>query len=95
MEKTYQWVDSLYTDVTLELTEKQIYSGSHQGECYGDIILITNQLTNQLNKLDSSSVRAALKETGAWSDDDLTDTIENKRKLVWIACCALRDARDD
>ena len=36
---------------------------------------------------DPIDVRSYLKDQGAWTDDELTDDDENRKRAFWIMCC--------
>lgn len=38
--------------------------------------------------LDPDEARAALREYGAWDDDELHDDAANRARILWTACCA-------
>lgn len=40
-------------------------------------------------------VRAYLKSTGAWDDDELNDHTANRRRLLWIVACDEKENLND
>lgn len=45
----------------------------------------------QLNAFKPDTLRAYLREFGAWSDDELASHYENQHRFVWLAACAMRE----
>ena len=40
------------------------------------------------------ALRRELREYGAWEEAELRDHNENERRIVWIACCDLKEEHD-
>jgi hypothetical protein len=65
---------------------------SHSGPCDDDvahwvpIVIAQVEADNFANKPTAKSIRAELKEYGAWDAEELADDEQNWRRLVWIAC---------
>lgn len=87
----HQWGGS-YIDC-LELEEGDALSGSHQGQCDDDIASLRREpyVAAQLNALDPDRVRRELKEYGAWEPEELADHDANLSRLLWCACCDIRE----
>ena len=84
---------SYFNRFTLNLTKAQALSGSHQGACDEDIaqLLTVPVIRRQLDKIPAAALRAELKETGAWNEDDLQDTEANNARIVWLAAVNIRE----
>ena len=78
---------------TLNLTKAQALSGSHQGACDEDIaqLLTVPVIRRQLDKIPAAALRAELKETGAWNEDELQDAEANNARIVWLAAVNIRE----
>lgn len=74
------------TELAMTLGEAE--SGSHQGECYQDVLELADFPTvqEQLSKIDPETLIEELLEYGAWGKEDLQDHDENLIKILWIAC---------
>lgn len=83
--KKYYYYSSIYM-IPLELTKEHVEMGSHQGECYYDIIEIMKEkdIEKQLENIDQEELKRELMEI--WSKEDLVDHKENLAKFLWIAC---------
>ena len=77
----------------LELEESDALSGSHQGRCDDDIAALRAEpyIAAQLNALDPDRVRREQKEYGAWEPEELADHDANLSRLLWCACCDIRE----
>lgn len=90
--ETIQWTDGsgrLY----LELTLNHATSGYHSGRCDEDIAHLyrDESVARQLAGLNPEHVRLALRECGCWSDEELSDHVENLHRILWIACSDIVD----
>lgn len=91
--KNYYWTSSsgrLY----LRLTEEQVSTGHHSGDCQADVEAIAQDesLAPQLTQWSPDDLRLELREYGAWSDEELADPKMNLTRMLWIAC---GDCADD
>lgn len=79
----------------LHMTRDDALSGSHQGSCDEDVEALTRKayIRDQLDAIGSEKIIEELKETGAWSEDDgdFEDETDNRERIVWIACCNIRE----
>jgi hypothetical protein len=77
----------------IELTLDQALSGSHQGACDEDVadLLRVPEISAQLDAIGPDAIRAALREYGAWSADELADDYQNRARALWSACCDARE----
>jgi len=64
---------------------------SHSGPCDGDVAYWVPKIKAQVeadnfrNRPTADSIRAELKEYGAWDADELADDEQNWHRLVWTA----------
>lgn len=67
------------------------------GSCDSDIeeFLEDSIIKVQFNRLDASKVATELEQYGAWTDEELKDTEQNKRRILWIAVGDYRDRLDE
>lgn len=78
---------------TLTITKEQARTGSHQGRCDDDIqyLLTVPAIRRQLNKIPAQDIRKELSEYGAWDESELSNDDDNKARILWIACCNIRE----
>jgi hypothetical protein len=78
----------------ITMTLGQALSCSHQGQCDDDVAyLLKNPLIqSQFQKMDKSDIVKALKEVGAWNEEELQDEEENQKRALWIAACDINEA---
>lgn len=71
----------------IQMTKKQAISASHPGDCHKDVTALCNtpNIARQLRKIGPELIAAELKDYGAWDENELKDTINNERRIVWIA----------
>jgi hypothetical protein len=74
--------------LSIEMTIDQAESGSHQGPCDDDIAMLLKvpELSAQLDEIGADKIRSAMKEVGAWDDDELADDDQNRARALWQAC---------
>lgn len=77
----------------IELTKEQALSGSHPGPCDEDIaeLLKVPEIAAQLDKIGDETIKAELKEYGAWDEAELADNEQNRARILWIACGNIRE----
>lgn len=77
----------------LKITRAQALQGSHQGECYYDILVLLTvpAIRRQLNKIPADMLAQELNEYGAWDETELSDHEANKARILWIACGDIRE----
>lgn len=83
----------LYIEMDLEDAE----SGSHSGQCDEDIAELVKlpYISEQLDKIDPDTIRAGLRESGAWDAEELADDEENRKRAVWLAACDIRENKSE
>jgi hypothetical protein len=71
----------------LQMTKAQAHSASHSGRCDDDVAVLMREprIARQLAKMDEATVKAELREYGAWDDDELSDHGTNLSRIVWLA----------
>lgn len=77
----------------IEMTLDQALSGSHQGDCAEDVseLVKVPEIAAQLDAIGPDTLRAAMKECGAWDTDELSDDDANRNRAVWLAACDIRE----
>ncbi len=85
--KTYAWISSSGR-LCLSLTDEQVNTGHHQGDCQPDVeaIIQDDSLSSQLAEWDAEDLRRELEEYGAWDAEELADHAMNIIRMVWLAC---------
>lgn len=86
------WCDgSGRLELTITLADAQ--SASHSGRCDDDVAALRHKpsIRRQLAKWDAAEVRAALKEYGCWEADELADHETNLDRMLWLACCDVKE----
>jgi hypothetical protein len=70
---------------------------SHAGDCASDVAKLVQKVAirSQLVRFTDDQIVAALRDYGAWSDDELKDRAENEKRLVWIAAGNIAEERDN
>lgn len=88
MNTPYTWQGNY--SFTIELTKEQAMDGSHQGDCTNDIrdLIADPTIASQFETISPDSIRKELQEYGA---DDLSDDAANRERILWIACCDIRE----
>jgi hypothetical protein len=74
--------------ISLNISKADAAGASHQGQCDADVDALSGKasIARQLAKIDPDTLRADLREYGAWDDDDLADHDQNLQRLLWLAC---------
>jgi len=85
---------AMFERFTLNITKDSALACSHPGDCEADVRseMDLPRYRHQLAKLDPNTLRAELKEYGAWEPEDLLDHETNLRRIFWIACCDIRES---
>lgn len=79
--------------IQLVIKDEDIDACSHQGQCYQDVKETRRKayIREQLDKVDPEHLRQYLKEFGAWEPEELQDHEDNLDRLLWTACCDIRE----
>lgn len=66
---------------------------SHVGDCAQDVMWLSNEkyISDQREKINPNEIRSELNDYGCWDDDELADDDANWQRILWIACCDIRD----
>jgi len=93
-EKGIYYLDNMDT---IELTIEEAKSASHQGKCDDDVQALSEvkHVRKQLDDLDEEAVQDALKDTGAWEDEELEGHEQNLQRLLWIAAGDIVEEYDE
>ena len=49
-------------------------------------------MREQFARVIDADIRAELSELGAWSTEELADKFQNRIRLLWVACCDIRES---
>lgn len=77
----------------IEMTVEQALDASHRGQCDDDVAALLRhpEIAAQFDAMSPDEIRAALKEYGAWDDEQLADDHENRLRALWSAACDIRE----
>lgn len=80
----------------IAMTLEQALSCSHSGRCDDDVdaLLRDPAIAAQLDAFGPEAIRAAVREYGAWSAEELTDDDANRARALWSAACDIRENPD-
>lgn len=78
-----------WDDIPTEMRD-DLSSCSHQGECDDDVNYFIFNHYEGID-YDPSDVRNYLTGYGAWDDEELTDTIDNLSRIIWIIAGSLNE----
>jgi hypothetical protein len=90
------WTESLGR-IELRIPLELARSCCHPGDCEADVLAAREHwlIVDQLARLVPSTVAEALKEYGAWSDEELADHDQNLTRLLWLACSDVAEEHVD
>ncbi len=82
------WASTSSGRIELNITKEQAAIGSHQGACDDDIAALRQvpAIRRQLEKIKPETLKAELREYGAWDDAELADHDANLSRILWILC---------
>lgn len=77
----------------IEMTIEQALGASHAGQCDSDVAALSRvpEIAAQLDSFTPDEIREALKEYGAWTDEELQDDEQNRQRALWSAACDIRE----
>lgn len=75
---------------TLDIPGEAIPVCSHQGDCDDDVAHWASKITRP-SEITPELLAVELKEYGAWDTEELADDDQNWQRLIWIACCDLKE----
>ena len=92
MTKKY-WFTSSCGRIEFQLTKKQVLNGSYRGHLDNDIaeLLKLPSIKKQLSNINPDIIKSELKGYGAWDDIELSNHDNNLARILWIACCDIRE----
>lgn len=79
---------ALFNRFEIELPDECVRDCSHQGDCDEDVRHWVDKITLAVPAKD---IRAELKEYGSWDAEELSDDEANKRRIIWIAACNIKE----
>ena len=87
------WASTSSGRIELNITKNQAAIGMHQGACDNDIAVLRMipAIRRQLSKIDPETLKAELREYGAWDDAELSDHDANLSRLLWVMCGDILD----
>lgn len=90
------WTESLGR-IELRIPLRLARTCFHPGDCEADVVDARRAalVKPQLDRLVPSTVAEALKEYGAWSDEELADHDMNLTRLLWLACSDIAEEHVD
>jgi len=82
------WFSTSSGRIELQISKNQAHLGYRSGKCDLDVMALSQvpSIAKQLARIDRDTLRAELREYGAWSDEELTDHCQNLQRLLWLAC---------
>jgi hypothetical protein len=90
MFSKYRWYGNYFQDMP-ELTWEQVESCSGSGNQDTNVELLLDAIGTTAFDSFSEDIAKELKEYGTWDDVELLDTEENKRRILWLACCDIAE----
>jgi len=78
---------------SIEMTKQQALGASGAGACDDAIAALAKnkKIKKQLDALPIYSVATELRQYGAWEDEELSDTEQNKLRILWCAACNIKE----
>jgi len=78
---------------TLHIKKADALYASHAGNCDQEVadLVSFRTIAEQLDAIGTDLIRAELNEYGAWDDTELADDEQNKHRIVWLACCNIKE----
>ncbi len=92
-DEPVDWACGYSGRLTLKIKPSDAASASHSGRCDDDVAELRRvpYIAEQLAEWSPEDLRRELKECGAWDTAQLADNGENIARMLWIACCDVRD----
>jgi hypothetical protein len=81
----------------IEMTLKEALEMSLPGQDVDETVAFfasQPRFVRQFNKIDSDEIRSELREYGAWDSDELKDAEQNRKRILWIAACNIREEKE-
>lgn len=86
----YRWYGNYFQDMP-ELTWEQVQSCSGSGSQDDNVETLLAEIGSEELDAYAEDIAKELKEYGTWDIVELADTEENKRRILWIACCDIAE----
>lgn len=82
------WWTSGCGRIELQITKAQSSEAAHTGQCNTSVRELSElpKIKRQLKRVDPETLKAHLREYGAWDEDELLDHEQNLQRLLWLAC---------
>lgn len=79
--------------IELNITKKQAANCAHAGDCSLDVEYLSGVpvIRRQLNKISPETLKNELAWFGAWNDEELAIHSDNLQRVLWVACCDIRE----
>lgn len=83
-----EWHAGSGRPLALSISLEDAQSCAHQGQCDADVAAMrrTPAIAAQVDAWDAATLRAELKEYGAWDAAELADDDANRDRMLWLAC---------
>lgn len=75
---------------TLEIPETAVPDCSHAGACDDDVAHWSRRIARP-DSLTPALLASELREYGAWDREELADDDANWQRIIWLACCNLKE----
>lgn len=88
------WFTTSSGKIELNIPKHLVAVGYHTGQCDADIAHIRQtepDVEAQLTAIDVETLKAELREYGAWDETELEDHDANLDRILWLACGDLYD----
>jgi len=89
-----RWFSTGSGRIEFELRLCDAHHGHHQGQCDEDIADLRRvpYIAEILAGIDAATLRAELREYGAWDESELADHGANLSRILWLACADIVEA---
>lgn len=87
-------MQAYFNKFVITVTKDQALSCSHAGRCDDDVKQLARdkKIQKMIEKIDPDSIRAELKEYGAWDSEELADDDDNILRILWIAAVNIKES---
>jgi hypothetical protein len=78
----------------IEIDVRDAMAASGPGTADDAVAALVNlpRIAAQLDEITQDDIRNELREYGAWDDGELADNVQNRHRVVWLACCDIRES---
>lgn len=83
-DKSYWWLEGMGR-FEFKMPGQAVLDCHHQGACDEDVEYWLPKAREWLKDVSDEDLNAALKEYGAWDEEEREDRDDNIRRLIWIA----------